>query len=62
MLIDKILHRDKDLKEENKKLNKWLDLKSQYIEKLEAENKKLRALCDFYYGDLGEYMWKENDD
>lgn len=31
-----------ELINEIEKLNKWLDLKSEYIEKLEKENKKLK--------------------
>lgn len=47
-LIDRVAK----LEKENKKLNKWLDLKSEYIAKLEKENKELKEwLRDFWYFD-----------
>lgn len=39
-----------ELIEKIEQLTKWLDLKSEYIEKLEAENKKLKE----WLRDLGE--------
>ena len=37
-------------------LNKWLDLKSEYIEKLETENKKLKDLLEYCLAELGKYV------
>ena len=39
------------LEQQVKELNKWLDLKSEYIEKLETENKKLKE----WLRDLGDF-------